>query len=177
MAKATWAGKTIADSNSTVEVEGNQYFPPRRRLQKFPKAQQSHQRMPVERHRPLLSRRSRRHEKRKCRLVLPRTQARRLPNQRPRGLLEGHPHPVLSCHRLPTSGRQPYLVPQVRLWFTNLVFRFTSSNAPPPIPLNVFTLRPRQTPPNPFSLPSLHATIPRIHRSPSGNLFRLRPYY
>ena len=27
MAKATWAGKTIADSNSTVEVEGNQYFP------------------------------------------------------------------------------------------------------------------------------------------------------
>ena len=28
MAKATWAGKTIADSNSTVEVEGNQYFPP-----------------------------------------------------------------------------------------------------------------------------------------------------
>jgi uncharacterized protein (DUF427 family) len=28
MAKATWAGKTIADSNATVEVEGNQYFPP-----------------------------------------------------------------------------------------------------------------------------------------------------
>ena len=28
MAKATWAGKTIADSNSTVVVEGNQYFPP-----------------------------------------------------------------------------------------------------------------------------------------------------
>ena len=27
MAKATWAGKTIADSNSTVVVEGNQYFP------------------------------------------------------------------------------------------------------------------------------------------------------
>jgi len=27
MAKATWAGKTIAESNSTVEVEGNQYFP------------------------------------------------------------------------------------------------------------------------------------------------------
>jgi uncharacterized protein (DUF427 family) len=28
MAKATWAGKTIADSKSTVVVEGNQYFPP-----------------------------------------------------------------------------------------------------------------------------------------------------
>ena len=28
MAKATWAGKTIAESNATVEVEGNQYFPP-----------------------------------------------------------------------------------------------------------------------------------------------------
>jgi uncharacterized protein (DUF427 family) len=27
MAKATWGGKTIADSNSTVVVEGNQYFP------------------------------------------------------------------------------------------------------------------------------------------------------
>ena len=28
MAKAIWAGKTIAESASTVEVEGNQYFPP-----------------------------------------------------------------------------------------------------------------------------------------------------
>jgi uncharacterized protein (DUF427 family) len=28
MAKATWGGRTIADSNSTVVVEGNQYFPP-----------------------------------------------------------------------------------------------------------------------------------------------------
>jgi uncharacterized protein (DUF427 family) len=28
MAKATWGGKTIAESNSTVVVEGNQYFPP-----------------------------------------------------------------------------------------------------------------------------------------------------
>ena len=27
MAKATWAGKTIADSNATVQVEGNEYFP------------------------------------------------------------------------------------------------------------------------------------------------------
>ena len=27
MAKATWAGKTIADSNRCVMVEGNQYFP------------------------------------------------------------------------------------------------------------------------------------------------------
>ena len=28
MAKATWAGKVIADSGNTVVVEGNQYFPP-----------------------------------------------------------------------------------------------------------------------------------------------------
>lgn len=28
MPKATWAGKTIAASNQTVVVEGNQYFPP-----------------------------------------------------------------------------------------------------------------------------------------------------
>jgi uncharacterized protein (DUF427 family) len=28
MAKATWGGKVIADSKATVEVEGNQYFPP-----------------------------------------------------------------------------------------------------------------------------------------------------
>ncbi|HEY8715450.1 MAG TPA: DUF427 domain-containing protein [Candidatus Acidoferrum sp.] len=28
MAKATWAGKTIAESTATVVVEGNQYFPP-----------------------------------------------------------------------------------------------------------------------------------------------------
>jgi len=27
MAKATWAGKTIAESNATKVVEGNQYFP------------------------------------------------------------------------------------------------------------------------------------------------------
>jgi uncharacterized protein (DUF427 family) len=27
MAKATWGGTTIAESNKTVEVEGNQYFP------------------------------------------------------------------------------------------------------------------------------------------------------
>jgi uncharacterized protein (DUF427 family) len=27
MAKATWGGATIAESNKTVEIEGNQYFP------------------------------------------------------------------------------------------------------------------------------------------------------
>jgi uncharacterized protein (DUF427 family) len=35
MAKATWAGKTIAESNATVEVEGNQYFPPESVGEKF----------------------------------------------------------------------------------------------------------------------------------------------
>lgn len=28
MAKAVWGGKTIAESNDTVVIEGNQYFPP-----------------------------------------------------------------------------------------------------------------------------------------------------
>lgn len=28
MAKAIWGGKTIADSNDTVVLEGHQYFPP-----------------------------------------------------------------------------------------------------------------------------------------------------
>ena len=28
MAKATWNGKVIAQSDATIEVEGNQYFPP-----------------------------------------------------------------------------------------------------------------------------------------------------
>jgi len=28
MAKASWGGKVIAESNATVIVEGNQYFPP-----------------------------------------------------------------------------------------------------------------------------------------------------
>ena len=27
MAKATWGGKTIAESDATVVIEGNQYFP------------------------------------------------------------------------------------------------------------------------------------------------------
>ncbi|HEY7099352.1 MAG TPA: DUF427 domain-containing protein [Terriglobales bacterium] len=28
MAKATWEGATLAESSKTIEVEGNQYFPP-----------------------------------------------------------------------------------------------------------------------------------------------------
>jgi uncharacterized protein (DUF427 family) len=28
MAKATWEGAVLAESNDTIEVEGNQYFPP-----------------------------------------------------------------------------------------------------------------------------------------------------
>ena len=35
MAKATWSGKTIAESNATVVVEGNQYFPPSAVHQEF----------------------------------------------------------------------------------------------------------------------------------------------
>ena len=35
MAKATWAGKTLRRATPTVEVEGNQYFPPESVAQKF----------------------------------------------------------------------------------------------------------------------------------------------
>jgi uncharacterized protein (DUF427 family) len=28
MAKATWNGAVLAESDQTIEVEGNQYFPP-----------------------------------------------------------------------------------------------------------------------------------------------------
>jgi len=28
MPKATWAGTILAESNDTIEIEGNQYFPP-----------------------------------------------------------------------------------------------------------------------------------------------------
>jgi uncharacterized protein (DUF427 family) len=35
MAKAIWGGKTIAESDATVVVEGNQYFPPEAVPKKF----------------------------------------------------------------------------------------------------------------------------------------------
>jgi uncharacterized protein (DUF427 family) len=35
MAKATWSGKLIAESDATVVVEGNQYFPPSDVKQEF----------------------------------------------------------------------------------------------------------------------------------------------
>jgi len=35
MAKASWAGKVIADSNATVVVEGNRYFPAESVKQEF----------------------------------------------------------------------------------------------------------------------------------------------
>jgi uncharacterized protein (DUF427 family) len=38
MTKATWAGKTLAESGATVVVEGNQYFPKESVESKFLKA-------------------------------------------------------------------------------------------------------------------------------------------
>lgn len=35
MAKASWNGKVIAESDSCVEVEGNQYFPPESVCQEY----------------------------------------------------------------------------------------------------------------------------------------------
>jgi uncharacterized protein (DUF427 family) len=43
MAKATWEGVLLAESNRTIEVEGNQYFPPEAIRNEFfkPSAQHS----------------------------------------------------------------------------------------------------------------------------------------
>jgi uncharacterized protein (DUF427 family) len=42
MAKATWNGTTIAESNQTVIVEGNQYFPPGDVHSEFLKPSETH---------------------------------------------------------------------------------------------------------------------------------------
>jgi len=42
MAKATWEGAVLAESNATVEVEGNQYFPPDAIRKEYFKASDTH---------------------------------------------------------------------------------------------------------------------------------------
>ena len=46
MAKATWEGAVLAESNQTVEVEGNQYFPPDTIKQECFKASPAHTECP-----------------------------------------------------------------------------------------------------------------------------------
>ena len=42
MARATWNGAVIADSDRTVEVEGNQYFPPDAVRSEYLRASEKH---------------------------------------------------------------------------------------------------------------------------------------
>ena len=42
MAKATWEGAVLAESSQTVEVEGNQYFPPDAIRNEYFKASDAH---------------------------------------------------------------------------------------------------------------------------------------
>jgi uncharacterized protein (DUF427 family) len=42
MAKATWEGVVLAESSQTVEVEGNQYFPPGAIRNEYFKASDAH---------------------------------------------------------------------------------------------------------------------------------------
>lgn len=46
MAKAYWNGKVIAESNETVVVEGNQYFPPHGVRREFLKPSNTHSECP-----------------------------------------------------------------------------------------------------------------------------------
>jgi uncharacterized protein (DUF427 family) len=42
MAKATWEGTVLAESNAAVEIEGNQYFPPDAIRKEYFKASDAH---------------------------------------------------------------------------------------------------------------------------------------
>lgn len=46
MAKATWEGTVLAESNATVEVEGNQYFPPQSIKSEYLKPSDKHSTCP-----------------------------------------------------------------------------------------------------------------------------------
>lgn len=46
MAKAMWEGTVLAESNATVEVEGNQYFPPQSIKSEYLKPSDKHSTCP-----------------------------------------------------------------------------------------------------------------------------------
>jgi hypothetical protein len=58
MAKATWEGAVLAESDATVEVEGNQYFPPDAIRKEYFKPSDGHTGVSVEGHGELLRCRS-----------------------------------------------------------------------------------------------------------------------
>ena len=56
MAKAMWEGAVLAESDATVEVEGNQYFPPDAIRKEYFKASEAAHGVSVEGHGELLRR-------------------------------------------------------------------------------------------------------------------------
>ena len=54
MAKAMWNDHVIAESDNTVVVEGNHYFPPESVKVGVPESEQPHDGLRLERDRPLL---------------------------------------------------------------------------------------------------------------------------
>ncbi len=89
MAKATWGGKVIAESNATVVVEGNQYFPAERSQKGIFEAERAYVGVPVEGNCALLQRGSRRNEERQCSVVLSAAQVRSVGDQGSHRVLEG----------------------------------------------------------------------------------------
>ena len=89
MAKAVWNGTVIAESDDTVVVEGNHYFPRESLRDDVVRPSDTHTRLPVEGHRVVLLPRARRQAEQGRRLVLPAAEGRRQADHRPGRLLEG----------------------------------------------------------------------------------------
>ena len=87
--KAIWNGTVIAESDDTVVVEGNHYFPADSVDRDVLRPSDTHTRLPVEGHRVVLDPRGRRPGQPRRRLVLPRAQGCRGADPRPGRLLEG----------------------------------------------------------------------------------------
>ena len=68
--KAIWNGQVIAESNNTVQIEGNHYFPADSVKKEFLKESDHKSMCPLERHSFLLFVRCKWRRKQKCRLVL-----------------------------------------------------------------------------------------------------------
>ena len=72
--KATWENTLLAESDKTIVVEGNHYFPPESVKQEYFRTSEKQSTCPLERACQLLSRSSRRKSESRCCLVLPGTE-------------------------------------------------------------------------------------------------------
>ena len=87
--KATWNGATIAESDDTVVVEGNHYFPEASLKREYVDLQQPPLELPVEGPGALLQPDGRRRAERERGLVLPGAERGGQGDQGPRRVLEG----------------------------------------------------------------------------------------